>query len=55
LDEINIVIEFYKKINTADKFLLLLINQNGLNNYEKIFKYLKHVNKNEYIINIKII
>ena len=49
LNEINSVIGFYKQIKTEDDFLSLIINSNGLNNYEKIFKYLKYSNKTEHI------
>ena len=47
-DEINIVLDFNKRIETADDFLLLAIESNGLNNYEKLFKYLKCADKIKY-------
>jgi archaellin len=49
LDDISSVLEFYGKIKTEDDFIVLVINSNGLNNYEKIFKYLKIKNMDEYI------
>jgi hypothetical protein len=48
-DDINSVFGFYERIKTENDFMLLIINSNGLNNYEKIFKYLRSKNNDEYI------
>jgi hypothetical protein len=49
IKDLKLVIDFYNNYNNIEDILFLIVNENGLNQYEKIFTYFKIMNDNNFI------